>query len=94
MEMLLAVVKSGSFRRIVAAVVSLGVVALNRKFGLGLQAEEIAGVVVLAVTYLLQSASKEKALGVAAKAGEAAAAALPVSVGVGAGAVKASELAK
>lgn len=94
MELLLAFLKSGTFRRIVVFVVGLAVVALNRRFGLDLQTEEIAGVVVLAITYLLQSASKEKVLGKAEADGKAAAAAVPAPASVAEGAVKLTDVAK
>jgi len=93
LSFLLPLVKSGTFRRLVVFLVGLLAVALNRRFGLELNAEEVAGVVVMAVAYLLQSASKEKAIAVAVETGKKASADVkPQSVGDGAAVL--SEVAK
>jgi hypothetical protein len=89
MELILALVKSGTFRRLIVYVVGLLVVLLNRKLGLDLNTEELAGAVVLAITYLIQSASKEKVLAKAEADGQRAAARALFD-----GAAKASEVAK
>jgi hypothetical protein len=94
MELILALVKSGTFRRLIVYVVGLLVVLLNRKLGLDLNTEELAGAVVLAITYLIQSASKEKVLAKAEADGQRAVEAAGAARALFDGAAKASEVAK
>ena len=76
-QALSAVIASGTFRRLVVFACGLAVTALNRRFGLGLGTEEVAGVVVMVLGYLLQSSTKEGVVAKAEAAGKAAAAAVP-----------------
>lgn len=59
MDKVLAIITNPSVRRLLVFVLSFGTVALNKKFGLNLDAAEIIGVVVTALGYIGQSAVKE-----------------------------------
>lgn len=54
-----ALVKSGSFRRILALFAGMVVAWANKKFGLGLDATEITGVLATVATYIVTSNWKE-----------------------------------
>lgn len=59
MQKALAIISNPSVRRLLVFLLSLGTVALHRKFGIQLDAEEMVGVVVLALGYITQSSAKE-----------------------------------
>lgn len=62
MDKLLAIVTNPSVKRLFVFLLSLGTVALNKKFGLNLDAAEILGVVITALGFIGQSAAKEASL--------------------------------
>jgi len=74
-------------RRLLMTALAAGVVALNRKFGLDLNAEEIAALAALALGYLAQSAAVDRARILAAGQAAADAAAGKVETAADAAAV-------
>lgn len=61
METVTAFLSNPTVRRLAVTGASAAVVALNHRFGLGLGTEDIAGLVALALGYLVQSAATDRA---------------------------------
>lgn len=61
-----------TLRRLLVGLAGVAAVSLNKKFGLGLEATDIGGVVAIVVSYILGSNANSAIQG-AAKAGQAAA---------------------
>jgi len=57
-----AFLASGTFRRIIVYVVGIGIVALNRKLGLDLDAVEIGAIISATIAQIVQSSMKETAV--------------------------------
>lgn len=62
MNKVLAIITNPSVRRLLVFLLSIGTVLLHRKWGLELNAEEIVGVIVMALGYMGQSAVKEASM--------------------------------
>ena len=50
---------SGSLRRVLAVVLGGAIIAMNQKFGLGLDATQIVSIVALVIAYIVQSAIRQ-----------------------------------
>lgn len=59
MNIALTVIQSGTFRRLLAVILGASVVAFGRRFGVELNAEELAALTVMVLTYLIQSAARQ-----------------------------------
>lgn len=76
----LEVLKNPTVRRLLVGAAAAATVALNKKFGLGLDATDVMTLGGLALGYILQSGAKDAILGAKQAGADAAAAATPEQI--------------